>query len=79
MFKDMIPKKKSPAYHVLIVLALMLAVLTFTPLVMPYGVYKPSFLHLPYTLWTGLLVAILFVCLTWLAVSMHPGKGEDES
>jgi len=72
-------KNKSWQYSILILLAILLAVLTFTPLVMPYGVHKPSFLHLPYTLWTGLLVAIIFVCLTWLAVHMHPGRKEDES
>lgn len=72
-------KKNSRAYAVLIALALLLAILTFTPLVMPYGRYRPTLLHLPYTLWTGLLTAILFVCLTWLAVRLHPGKGEDES
>ena len=79
MFKEMNPMKKSRPYKVLVLLAILLAVLTFTPLVMPYGKHQPSFLHLPYTLWTGLLVAILFVCLTWLAVRLHPGKGEDES
>lgn len=72
-------KKNSSFYHVLIVLALLLAVLTFTPLVMPYGVFRPSLMHLPYTLWVGLIVAILFVCLTWFAMRKHPGKGEDES
>lgn len=71
--------KKSSPYHVLILLAMLLAILTFTPLVMPYGKHQPTLLHLPYTLWTGLVVAILFVCLTWLAVRLHPGKGEDES
>jgi protein-S-isoprenylcysteine O-methyltransferase Ste14 len=79
MFKEMKSMKKSRSYHVLVVLAILFAVLTFTPLVMPYGKHQPTFLHLPYTLWTGLLVAILFVCLTWLAVRLHPGKGEDES
>ena len=72
-------KKNSRAYGVLMALAIVLAILTFTPLVMPYGKYLPTLLHLPYTLWTGLLVAVLFVCLTWLAVRLHPGKGEDES
>jgi len=72
-------KKKQRQYAILVLLAFLLAVLTFTPLVMPYGVHLPSFLHLPYTLWTGLLVAILFVCLTWLAVRWHPGRKEDES
>lgn len=72
-------KKKSRAYNVLIILAILLSIITFTPLVMPYGIHKPGLLHLPYTLWTGLLLAVLFVCLTWLAVRYHPGKGEDES
>jgi type VI protein secretion system component VasK len=72
-------KKKSRLYNVLILLAILLAVLSFTPLVMPYGKHQPGLLHLPYTLWTGLLVAILFVCLTWLAVRLHPGRKEDES
>ena len=72
-------KKKFRLYYVLILLALLLSVLTFTPLVMPYEVHQPSLLHLPYTLWTGLIVAILFVCLTWLAVRLHPGKKEDET
>ena len=79
MFKETISMKKSRSYNVLVVLAILLAILTFTPMVMPYGKHQPTFLHLPYTLWTGLLVAILFVCLTWLAVRLHPGKGEDES
>jgi hypothetical protein len=72
-------KKKFRFYNILILLVLLLSVLTFTPLVMPYGVHLPALLHLPYTLWTGLLVAILLVCLTWLAVRFHPGRKEDES
>ena len=71
--------RKSRRYNILILLALLLSVLTFTPLVMPYGEYRPSLFHLPYTLWTGLTVALLFVCLTWLSVLLHPGKKEDES
>ena len=72
-------KKKSRRYTVLILIALLLTVLTFTPLVMPYEVHRPTLFHLPYTLWTGLLVAIVFVCITWLAVHFHPGRKEDES
>ena len=76
---DMNAKKKSGRYSVLILLAVLLSVLTFTPLVMPYGKHLPSFLHLPYTLWTGILVAILLVCLTWLTVRWHPGRKVDET
>lgn len=79
MFKDMNTKKKSRLYSVLILLSLLLSALTFTPLVMPYGKHLPSLLHLPYTLWTGMLVSILFVCLTWLAVRWHPGRKEEKS
>lgn len=71
--------KKIRFYRLLILLAVILSIITFTPLVMPYGKYEPSLLHLPYTLWTGLLVALVFVFLTWLSVRIHPGKKEDES
>ena len=66
-------------YYMLIIMAFMLSMATFTPLVMPYGVHTPTLFHLPYTLWTGLITALLFVLITWLAVRVHPGKGEDES
>ena len=72
-------KPSSRYYRVLIVLAVILGIITFTPLVMPYGIHEPTLFHLPYTLWTGLIVALLFVLLTYIAISVHPGKGEDES
>ena len=72
------PIRKKKLYRLLILPALILSIITFTPLVMPYGKYEPTFLHLPYTLWTGLLVALLLVFLTWLAVHLHPGKEEDQ-
>ena len=72
------PKKRSKRYFLLILAALALSILTFTPLVMPPGKYEPMFLHLPYTLWTGFLVAFLLVLLTLLSVRTHPGKEEDE-
>ena len=72
-------KPSSRYYRVLIVLAIILAIVTFTPMVMPYGIHKPTLFFLPYTLWTGLIVALLFVLLTYIAIRIHPGKGEDES
>jgi hypothetical protein len=73
------PERKPKIYRLLILLAIQLGILTFTPLVMPYGRHEPSLLHLPYTLWTGLLVAVCYVILTWLSVRNHPGKKEDRS
>jgi hypothetical protein len=71
--------KRTKVYRVLILLAVLLGILTFTPIIMPYGKHEPSFLHLPYTMWTGIIVAVLFVLLTWYSVRIHPGKEEDES
>lgn len=73
------PDNKPKIYRLLILLAIMLGIITFTPLVMPYGRYEPTLLNLPYTLWTGLIAALIFVLLTWLAVHFHPGKKEDGS
>lgn len=71
-------KKKQFYYNILVVAAIILAVLTFTPLVIPYGKYEPTLFHLPYTLWTGLLVAILFVTMTWIASKIHPYNEEKD-
>ncbi|HEC43686.1 MAG TPA: hypothetical protein ENI20_12750 [Bacteroides sp.] len=71
--------RKTRIYRLLILLAIILSIITFTPLVMPYGKHEPSLFHLPYTLWTGLLVALCFVILTWFSIHNHPGKEEDES
>jgi hypothetical protein len=73
------PDHKPRIYRLLILLAFILAIITFTPLVMPYGRHEPTLLNLPYTLWTGLIVAMILVFLTWLAVRIHPGKEEDGS
>jgi len=66
-------------FIILASIALVLACITFTPLVIPYGIHKPSLLSLPYTLWTGLIVALIFVFLTYLATRVQPGEEEDES
>lgn len=58
--------------------ALLLVVLTFTPLVTPIGVHEPLFLGMPYTLWTGLIVAIGFVVLTLAATYCYPYRADEE-
>jgi hypothetical protein len=71
--------QRKSIFRMLILAALILGCITFTPLVIPYGKYEPALFHFPYTLWTGLIVTLLFVLLTWIAIRIHPGKGEDES
>ena len=56
--------------------ALIVALLTFTPLITPKGVWQPSWMGMPYTLWTGILQSLVLVGLTWLGTRLHPSKHE---
>ncbi|MCA9734536.1 MAG: hypothetical protein H6696_06430 [Deferribacteres bacterium] len=57
--------------------ALVLVVITFTPLVIPYGIYKPMLWGIPYTLWTGVFCTIAFVILTLIATRVHPARENE--
>jgi hypothetical protein len=58
---------------------LVLASLTFTPLVIPAGKSTPSLGSLPYTLWVGILQFGLFILLTFIGTRVHPANEEDEA
>lgn len=53
-----------------------LAMATFTPLLIPSGRFHPRFIGMPYTLWAGIAVAMLFVGLTAAAARLD---SEEES
>lgn len=74
------PKQPNKRYwKISIFLAILLTIITFTPLVTPIGVYKPMLFGIPYTLWTSILVTILFVVLTFAGSRVHPGKNNGEN
>ncbi len=50
-----------------------LAVVTFTPLVIPPYRIEPRLAAMPYTLWAGMIVAALFVGLTAAATRLYSG------
>ena len=56
----------------------LVAVLTFTPLVIPVGVHKPSLGPLPYSLWMGFLSVALMVGITFIGTRVHPANEEEE-
>lgn len=58
---------------VTIVLALLVVIVSFTPLVIPEHTYRPQLFGLPYSLWMGIGVTVLLVFLTWVATRIHPG------
>jgi hypothetical protein len=58
--------KKKSLLRVLDVLALLLCIATFSPLVIPHKESSPFLLWIPYTMWMGFLISVLFVVLAYL-------------
>ena len=52
-------------------LAIITFVGTFTPLVMPKNQVEPDLAGIPYTMWIGFVVSIVFVVLAYLASVAH--------
>jgi len=71
-------KIKTRYWRICTALVILLAVLTFTPLIIPTGVYKPMILGIPYSLWTSFLITVALVAITYLGAKVHPGNDEEE-
>ncbi len=56
---------------------LILAVLTFTPLVIPPDESAPLFMGLPRTLWAGMAIYLALTVLTFIGARAY--RGEDAS
>lgn len=56
----------------------LIIILTFTPLIIPSGVYQPSLGPLPYSLWMGFLTVGLMVLLTFIGTRVHPVNEEED-
>ncbi len=59
-------KRKKIIRYLLVGVALILTVITFTPVILHPGKIEPKLLSMPYTLWTSILITILLVLLTYL-------------
>jgi len=72
-------QRKIVYWRISIIVVILLAALGLSPVVIPEGVFKPSFLGMPYTLWLGILVCISLVLMTFIGSRVHPGnKNENE-
>ncbi|UCG27843.1 MAG: hypothetical protein JSV24_00360 [Bacteroidales bacterium] len=71
-------KPNSVYWKICCLAAILLSVITFTPLVIPAGKYVPQLFGMPYSLWIGILITVGFVILTFLGTIVHPGKKEEE-
>lgn len=59
-------KHKKILRYLLVGVAFILVVITFTPVILHPGKINPKFLSMPYTLWTSILITIVLVLLTYL-------------
>lgn len=71
-------KRKTRYWRICTVLVVILAVLTYTTLIIPKGVHKPMILGIPYSLWTSFIITVALVVLTYLGSKVHPGNDEEE-
>ncbi len=71
-------KKSNPFWKICIGAMGLLCLLSFTPLVIPSGVADPSFLGVPRTLWTSILIYVAMVVVTFLGTLVHPEAGDKE-
>ena len=55
----------------IVVLAVILVVITFTPLILAPGKIEPKFLAMPFSLWTSITITIILVLLTFLATRIR--------
>jgi len=63
--------KSKSLLKVLDVLALLLCIATFSPLVIPQNEASPYLLGVPYSMWMGFLVSVLFVVLAYLVSNIN--------
>lgn len=58
--------KRITSLRILDVLAFIIFIATFSPLVIPENQARPYFFGIPYTMWMGFLVSVVFVVLAFL-------------
>ena len=69
-------QKKSTLWRLCCIGAILTSILSFTPLVLPPGVFTPKLGAVPYSLWMGILLTVFLVLLTYLGSRVHPGHKE---
>ncbi len=52
-------------------IAVILIIITFTPLVIAPGKTEPKLFHMPYTLWVSICITIALVILTYIGGLIH--------
>ncbi len=73
---DIIRKKKYWRWSC--IAAILLCIISFTPLIIPSGTYKPMLFGIPYSLWSSFLITVALVVLTFIGTKVHPDMKDEE-
>jgi len=74
--------KSIRAWKICIAIFILLTIISFSPLIIPQGQFKPELFGIPYSFWTSFLITVLLVVLTLIGMLVHPGtkgNGEDKA
>ena len=63
--------KQKTYWRITAAIAVLLILLTFTPLVISPGKTEPKLFSMPYTLWVSILITICLVVLTYIGGRVH--------
>lgn len=63
--------KQKLYWRITATIAVILILITFTPLVIAPGKVEPKLLSMPYTLWVSILITIVLVVLTYIGGKIH--------
>ena len=63
--------KEKRYWKITVAAAVILTIITFTPIVIAPGKIKPALFSMPYTLWVSILLTIILVVLTYIGGMIH--------
>lgn len=70
-------KQKNVWWKIISAVAILLIIITYTPLVIIPGKIEPKLLSMPYTLWVSIIITITLVFLTYLGGKVHLDENDD--
>ncbi|MFM7091477.1 MAG: hypothetical protein ACKOZZ_11785 [Bacteroidota bacterium] len=72
-------KQRRLFYNLLVLLSLLVVVFSFSPIVLVKNKVNPTFLSMPFALWTNILATIVLVFFTFLGGRLRGDKGDFSS
>ncbi|MCH8902872.1 MAG: hypothetical protein IIA45_03035 [Bacteroidetes bacterium] len=69
---------KAKVWNACIIMAIVISIIAFTPVVIPEKIAAPFLYGLPRTLWVGLLISLLFIGLTVVGYFVSPDDPNQE-